>query len=262
MKKKYKYLTVITLYAIFGLLYIVFFLLRIDSPPLFLFLTIGSVAILSSSTIYTVIESQSSQYKRIKSKKYLKRPELIQKKTVNIFEDYFEAMPSIEEYIESSDSYKDMEVIDKFVFSVFSQEEIENINLLELSKIDKIMFIREILYFDADERRNLIKNMLKNKGISNEEIKYSPPLKLIELGDQIRVYVRSLVEPGEKTKIIILNTTELIGDVKEKISILFDYKLENFLLSSGGILLQEDTLLNSYDIDDDDEIALIPSRKK
>ncbi len=262
MRKKYKVLSLITLYAIFGLIYIVFFLLQLESTPLFLFLTIGSVAVLSTSTIYTVIQSQSSQDKRIKEKKYFTQPKSIQKKTTDIFEDYFDAMPSIEEYTESNDSYKDMEVIDKFVFSVFIQEELDKINLLDLSKIDKIMFIREMLYFDADERRNLIENMLKNKGTSNEEIKYSPPMNLIEMGDQIRVYIRSLVEPGEKTKIIILNTTELIGVVKEKISILFDYNLEDFLLSSGGVLLQEDSLLNAYDIDDDDEIALIPSRKK
>ena len=262
MRKKYKVLSLITLYAIFGLIYIIFFLFQIESAPLFLFLTIGSVAVLSTSTIYTVIQSQSTQDKRIKEKKYFAKPKSIQKNTIDIFEEYFDAMPSIEEYVESNDSYKDMEVIDKFVFSVFSQEELEEINLLDLSKIDKIMFIREMLYFDEDERKNLIKNMLKNKGTSNEEIKYSPPINLIELGGQIRVYIRSLVEPGEKTKIVILNTTELIHVVKEKVSILFDYNLEDFLLSSGGVLLQEEFPLNAYDIDDDDEIALIPSRKK
>ena len=44
--------------------------------------------------------------------------------------------------------------------------------------------------------------------------------------------------------------------------LLFDYNLEDFLLSSGGILLQENLQIKDYYIDDDDEIALIPSRKE
>jgi hypothetical protein len=80
--------------------------------------------------------------------------------------------------------------------------------------------------------------------------------------DQFRVYVRSLLEPGEKTKIIILDSSDLIYIIKEKVALLFDYDLEDFLLSSGGILLKENLLIKDYDIDDDDEIALIPSRKE
>ena len=82
------------------------------------------------------------------------------------------------------------------------------------------------------------------------------------MDEKIRVYVRSLVEPGEKTKIIIIDTSELISIIKEQVGILFDYGLEDFLLSTGGILLDETMQIKDYFIDDDDEIALIPSRKK
>ncbi|MGB5913001.1 MAG: hypothetical protein WBH31_17555, partial [Promethearchaeia archaeon] len=54
----------------------------------------------------------------------------------------------------------------------------------------------------------------------------------------------------------------LIFSVKERIGTLFDYNLEDFLLSSGGILLHENSQIKDYAIDDDDEIALIPSRKE
>lgn len=262
MKKNYNILIVITLYCFFILVYILFFLFRIESIPLFLFLTIGSVAVLSTSTIYTVIQSKSIQDERIREKKYFAKPKVIKKKAIDIIEDYYETMPSIKEYVESDESYKDMEIINRFIFSLFSMEEIDKINLLGLSKIDKILFIREMIYFNAKERKMLIENMLINSDRTDEEILYTPPLNPIELRDQIRVYVRSLVKPGEKTNIIIIDKMELISIVKKRIGILFDYNLGDFLLSSGGIILYENSQIKDYDIDDDDEIALIPSRNK
>jgi hypothetical protein len=152
--------------------------------------------------------------------------------------------------------------MDKYIFSIFSEEELNKIDLLELPKMDKIIFIREMLYFNLNERKQLIENMLKNRNKTEDKITYTPPMNPIEIEDQIRVYVRSLVEPGEKTKIIIVGTNELVSIIKEKVAILFDYELEDFLLSSGGILLHENSLINDYEIDDDDEIALIPTRKE
>jgi len=262
MKKKFRVLSIITLYVIFIIIYMAFFLFRIESIPLFIFLIIGSVSVLSTSTIYTIIQSKSSEDESISEKKYFKKQKLDKKKTIDLIEDYIDAMPSIEEYVESNKSYENMEIINKYIFSVFSQEELDQINLLELSKMDKIMFIREMLYFDAYERKVLIENMLLNKDNTEEGIEYTPPANFVEMEDQIRVYIRSLVEPGEKTKIIIIDTAQLISSVKERIAILFDYDLEDFLLSSGGILLLETSQIKDYDIDDDDEIALIPSRKE
>ena len=69
MRKKYRVLSVITLYAVFISIYLSFFLLRIDNTPLFLTLTIGSVAILSTSTIYTVIQSKGTHHDKIRDKK-------------------------------------------------------------------------------------------------------------------------------------------------------------------------------------------------
>jgi len=262
MKKNYRILIIITLYTVCATLYLIFFLFRIQNIPIFLFLTIGSVAVLSTSTIYTVIQSKSDQDKRFKEKKPIVKPKSIRTESLDIIEDYNDAMPTVEEYIESDEIYKDMPIIDKFIFSMFSKEELEKINLLDLSKMDKILFIREMLYYNSNERTELIENMLKNKNITESEINYSPPMNPIELEDQFRVYVRSLLEPGEKTKIIIIDKTDLINIIKEKISLLFDYDLEDFLLSSGGILLKENLLIKDYDIDDDDEIALIPLRKE
>ncbi len=262
MKKKYRVLNIITLYVVFALIYLIFFLLQIESLPLFLFLAIGSVAVLSTGTIYTVVKSKSSPAKRIKKDKYYQKPKTVKRISSDLIEDYFEAMPLIDQYADTDESFENVATIDDYIFTFFTQEVLDKIDLLGFSKMDKIFFIREMLYFDASERKQLIEDILKNKDITDEQIKYNPPLNTIGMDDKIRVYIRSLVEPGEKTKIIIIETSELINVIKEQVGILFDYGLEDFLLSTGGIILDETKQIRDYSIDDDDEIALIPSRKK
>jgi len=262
MRKKYRVLSIITLYIVFAIIYLIFFLFQIENVPLYLFLTIGSVAVLSTGTIYTIVQSNSSPNKSIKENKYFPKKKPAKRKSTDLIEDYFDAMPLLDKYVDAKESYEDIESMDDFIFSIFSQEELNKIDLLKLSKMDKIFFIREMLYFDPNERIKLIDDMLKTKDISDEQVIYTPPLSTIGMQDKIRVYIRSLVEPGEKTKIIIIEIYELISKIKQKIGILFDYGLEDFLLSSGGILLDETMLIKDYVMDDDDEIALIPSRKK
>lgn len=262
MKKKYRVLNIITLYVVFALIYLIFFLLQIDSLPLFLFLTIGSVAVLSTGTFYTVVKSKSNPAKRIKKDKYYQKPKSIKRTSSELIEDYFEAMPLIDQYADTDETFENVATIDDYIFTFFTQEVLGKIDLLGFSKMDKIFFIREMLYFDANERKQLIDDILKNKDLTDEQITYNPPLSTIGMDDKIRVYVRSLVEPGERTKIIIIETSELIDIIKEQVGILFDYNLEDFLLSTGGIILDETKQIKDYSIDDDDEIALIPSRKK
>ncbi|MFX1344679.1 MAG: hypothetical protein ACFFAI_06205 [Promethearchaeota archaeon] len=261
MRKKNRILIVIALYTVCILIYAFFFLFRIENYSLFFIISIGSVAVLSTSTVYTVIHSKSSWDDKFKKKKYLPEPKSIKMKSTEIIEEYIDAMPLIEEYVESDESYKDMAIIDKYIFSVFSQEEINKINLLNISKMDKILFIREMLYFNSNERKTLIENMLRNRDVADKKIDYTPIINTYDTEDQIRVYIRSLVEPGDKTKIIIIDTGEFVGTIKEKIGRLFDYNLERFLLSSGGILLDESSQIKDFNLEDDDEIALIPSRK-
>ena len=262
MRKNYRILSVLALYIVCILLYVVFFLYHIENTFFFLALTVGSVAVLSTSTVYTVIQSKSSSVKTLKEKKYITKPKSIKRISSTILEEYIYAMPSLDDYAESDKSYKDMSIIDKYIFTILSQEELNKINSLDLSKMDKISFIREMLYYDPNERKDLIDNMLKSRDIVDEMIPYIAPINSIELEDQIRVYVRSLLEPGEKTKIIIIDTGEFVRIIKDKIALLFDYENQDFLLSSGGILLDETLQIKEYNIDDDDEIALIPSRKK
>ena len=262
MKKKYRVLNIITLYVVFALIYLIFFILQIESLPLFLFLTIGSVAVLSTSTIYTVVQYKNSPAKRIKKDKYYQKPKSFKRTSSELIEDYLEAMPLIDQYADTTETFENIDSIDDYIFTFFTQDVLDKIDLLGFSKMDKIFFIREMLYFDASERKQLIEDILKNKDITDEQIIYHPPINTIGMNDKIRVYIRSLVEPGERTKIIIIETSELISIIKEQVGILFDYGLDGFHLSSGGILLSAEKQIKDYSIDDDDEIALIPSRKK
>jgi hypothetical protein len=233
----------------------------INNTPLFLFLTIGSVAVLSTSTIYTVIQSQGKPYDKIREKKFSPKPKASYRLDEGFIDEYLEALPSIKEYFDSDKSYEDIPTIDKYIFTVFSKEELGKIEQLDLSKLDKFLFIREMLYYHKDERKALIDNMLNSQKKLDEEIFYIPPKNTINLKGQIRVYIRSLVEAGEITKLIIVEATDLILSLKERVALLYNYELHDFLLSSGGILLSEERKVQDYDIDDDDEIALIPSRK-
>jgi len=160
MKKSFRVLSIITLYVVIALFYLIFFMFQIDSLPLFLFLTIGSVAVLSPSTIYTIVKSKSSPAKRIGKDKYYQKSKTIKGVASDLIEDYFEAMPLIDQYAETEESFENIESLDDYIFTFFSQEDLNKINLLEFSKMDKIFFIREMLYFEASERKQLIDDIL------------------------------------------------------------------------------------------------------
>lgn len=270
MKRKYINFSIIVAYAIFMLIYVLLFIGRV---PFYNFIIVGSVAAVSTGTIYTIVTQSYTGDRRIKASKFKQKPKKIPQspKTIKqislerspeILEEYLDAFPYIEEYIESDKTHEHFPVIKEFIFSNLTPEEIKKINLLDLSEIDKIQFIREMLYYDPEERDALIESMLMNRDKIEEEVIYTPPIKTIELGDKFRVHVISLIEPGEKKKIKIIESTDSISKVKESVGILFDYDLEEFLLSSGGIILKEDLKIQDYSINDEDEIVLIPSRNK
>ncbi len=260
MKKNY---WIIALYVVFAFIYLFFFLLDIVNFPIFIILTISSVSVLSTSTVYTIIQSKSSSKDFISSKaKYPSKKKTMEHMLPELIEDYFEAMPLIDQYANSEESYEDIPRIDEFIFTEFEQEELHKIDRLKLSKMDKIFFLREMLYFEAGERKRLIDEMLKCQMDTSEPVIYSPSLTPFGIEHKLRVYIRSLLEPGEKTKIIIIEKSDFIAELKDRIGILFDYKPVDFVLSSGGIILNEKSQVKQYDIDDDDEIAIIPSRKE
>ncbi len=264
-KTKIRIAVLIAKFAAIILLYIISFF---GNPLFFLILVIGSVAVLSTGTIYTVIHNESTDDK-ITGKKYFvskaraleKRKKLVkEEETSNIIEDYMGEMPSIQKYVDSDKSYEEMPIIENFIFTELSPKELAKINRLGLSDIDKKQFIKELLYFTQEERSNLIDSMIENLYKTEEELVYVPPMSLVEEAKTIRVYAISLIESGEKRKIINIETTEFVNVVKEELAVMFDYNLEDFLLSTGGLIMNENALIKEYNIEDKDEIVLIPSR--
>jgi len=270
MEKKYKILGVVAVYVIVIVLYVLFLARFV---PYLNFIVIGSLSVVSAGTIYAIIhESKNPNIMEKINKSFTKsesRPkELseIPRKTLTqpseIIDEYFETLPYIEDYIESDNSYEQVPIINEVLFSGIKQDLLNKIDLLDLSKMDKLQFIRELIYYEPEERENLIENMLINRNNIDGEVIYSAPTKILEISDKFRVHVISLVEAGEKKKIIIIKSLDSIFDVKNQIAVLFDYSIEDFLLSSGGIILDEKLRIKDYFIEDDDEIVLIPVVKK
>lgn len=248
---------------------ILFYIISFFGNPLFfLILVIGSVVVLSTGTIYTVIHHESTDDKITGKKQFVSKVKALEKRkklvkeeeTSDIIEDYMGEMPSIQKYVDSDKSYEEMPIIENFIFTELSPKELAKINRLGLSDIDKKQFIKELLYFTQEERSNLIDSMIENLYKTDEELIYIPPMRLVEETKTIRVYAISLIESGEKREIINIESTEFVNVVKDQLAVMFDYNLEDFLLSTGGIIMNENALIKDYNIEDKDEIVLIPSR--
>jgi hypothetical protein len=248
---------------------ILFYFISFPGNLLFFFIfVVGSVAVLSTGTIYSVIHHESTCVKIPKKKQFVSKVKALEKRkklvkeqeTMDIIEKYMNEMPIIQKYVDSDKSYEEMPIIENFIFTELSPKELAKINRLGLPDIDKKRFIKELLYFTQQERYNLIESMIENLDKADEELVYIPPMGSFEETKTIRVYAISLIESGEKRKTINIESTDFVNVVKDRLADMFDYKLEDFLLSTGGIIMNEHDLIKDYTIEDYDEIVLIPSR--
>ncbi|MHA1149465.1 MAG: hypothetical protein ACTSR8_14605 [Promethearchaeota archaeon] len=271
--------------ALFVILYFIFFSLN---PLILTILVIGSVAVVSTATLYTVVQHIAQEDERereswlqkgakkgtkgAKGPKLSKTPKTIrtpkqkfeetEPQPPDIIDKYMEAIPRLKDYLETDVPYEDIAAIRELIFASFTEKELAKINLLDLSDFDKLQFIREMLYYTEEERKQLMDIMLRYKGRDDAEILYVSPSETMEIGQALRTYIISLVGTGEKRKLLIVDTTESISSVKERAGELFDYDLNDFLISSGGLILNENAKIEDYNIDDEDEIVLIPQRKE
>lgn len=93
-----------------------------------------------------------------------------------------------------------------------------------------------------------------------EEVKAKiPAVKTIPAGKKISVYFMSTIGPGEKKQKLLINTGNRVGDVKETVANLFGLDPLDFHLSSGGITMDESSILSEYNVNDGDDILLIPA---
>ena len=115
--------------------------------------------------------------------------------------------------------------------------------------------------FDEDLEEDLddeLDEPLSN--IPNKEINSKTPVRRANTeGKKISVYFMSTIGPGEKKQKLLVNTGNLVGDIKETVANLFALDPADFYLSSGGITMDDGLVLSDYNVADGDDILLIPA---
>jgi hypothetical protein len=119
----------------------------------------------------------------------------------------------------------------------------------------------EDLEFEEDLEEDLGDE--SNEPLSNiptKEINSKTPVRRVNTeGKKISVYFMSTIGPGEKKQKLLVNTGNLVGDIKETVANLFALDPADFYLSSGGITMDDNSALSDYNVADGDDILLIPA---
>jgi len=78
-------------------------------------------------------------------------------------------------------------------------------------------------------------------------------------GKKVSVYLMSTIGPGEKKQKLLIYTGYQIKDIKETVANIFGLDPSDFHLSTGGVTMEEGLTLNDYNVNDGDDILLIPA---
>ncbi len=87
----------------------------------------------------------------------------------------------------------------------------------------------------------------------------TPEIKGPSGGKKISLYFTSTVGPGEKKQKLMVDNANLVDAIKETVGNIFGLDPNDFHLSSGGVTMEESSPLSDYNVDDGDEVLLIPS---
>ena len=146
----------------------------------------------------------------------------------------------------------------------------KNINLqdnLEQIEVEKLNNIKPQENEDISTTSSKVEMKIKQDKASLEKIKddsstikfKTPSIEPVEKGKKTNVFFISTIGPGEKKQNLLIHNNNIISDIKETVGKLYGLVPVNFHLSSGGITLDESLTLKDYNINDGDEILLIPS---
>jgi len=78
-------------------------------------------------------------------------------------------------------------------------------------------------------------------------------------GKKINLYFLSTIGPGEKRQKLTVDDGNNVGAIKQTIGNIFGLDPNDFHLSAGGVTLDENSPLNQYNVNDGDEVLLIPA---
>lgn len=115
--------------------------------------------------------------------------------------------------------------------------------------------------FDEDLDENLEEELDEpsTKSPTEDFTVKTPDDKISHEGKKISVYFLSTIGPGEKKQKLLIFTGNLVGDIKDTVANLFALDPADFHLSSGGVTMDETTMLSDYNLSDGDDILLIPA---
>ncbi len=77
-------------------------------------------------------------------------------------------------------------------------------------------------------------------------------------GPKMNLYFKSTVGPGERTEKMTVGKNATIDDLKYTLGNVFGLDPQDFHLSSAGRTMDDNDKVGNYDVDEGDEILLIP----
>ena len=87
----------------------------------------------------------------------------------------------------------------------------------------------------------------------------TPAAKIPSGGKKLTLYFMSTIGPGEKKEKLTVNDSNRVNDIKQTLGNLYGLDPNDFHLSSGGVTMDEHSTLREYDVNDGDDILLIPA---
>lgn len=87
----------------------------------------------------------------------------------------------------------------------------------------------------------------------------TPASKTPSAGKKLTLYFMSTIGPGEKKEKLTVNDTNQVRDIKRTLGNLYGLDPNDFHLSSGGVTMDENSPLRDYNVNDGDDILLIPA---
>jgi hypothetical protein len=87
----------------------------------------------------------------------------------------------------------------------------------------------------------------------------TPASKTPSAGKKLTLYFMSTIGPGEKKEKLSVNDSNRVDDIKSTLGNIYGLDPNDFHLSSGGVTMDENNPLRDYDVNNGDDILLIPA---
>ncbi|MFX1535308.1 MAG: sumo domain-containing protein [Promethearchaeota archaeon] len=89
-------------------------------------------------------------------------------------------------------------------------------------------------------------------------VKSKQPTAKIPSDRKISVFFKTTVGPGESTEKMVVSKDAPVKDIKYTVGQMFGLRPDDFHLSHGGRTLDPNDTIGNYDVENGDEVLLIP----